>query len=72
MLELFIDSSKNSSIKISGRSTAVIVLNIERFLFTVASWSNPSTFAPLVLWIERTSQPYANTQVPAPTSKILI
>jgi hypothetical protein len=33
----------------SGRSTAVIALTIGKFLFTAATWSNPITFALLVL-----------------------
>jgi hypothetical protein len=56
----------------SGRSTAMIALTIGRFLFTTASWSNPATFALLVLWTERTSHPYPKTQVSAPPSKILM
>ncbi len=55
-----------------GKSKAVTALTIGRFRLIAVSWSKPTTFALLELWIDDISHPLPRTQVSAPPSRILI
>jgi hypothetical protein len=56
----------------SVRSTVLIALTIERFLFSAVLWSNPINFALLKLWIDKVYHYFPKTHVSVPPYKILI